>query len=66
LTELVRTGDPIAREDAVVAFEVADRMVATPYEVQRVEDVERRKALGKGPPKKGEGRRAAMKNKGKK
>ncbi|PWN93969.1 hypothetical protein FA10DRAFT_283581 [Acaromyces ingoldii] len=32
-----------------------------PREVQRLKDVERKKMLGKGPPKKGEGRRAAMK-----
>ncbi|PWN54091.1 hypothetical protein IE53DRAFT_372677 [Violaceomyces palustris] len=32
-------------------------------EVQRLKDVERKKMLGKGPPKKGEGRRAAMKSK---
>ncbi|EPQ28368.1 uncharacterized protein PFL1_04195 [Pseudozyma flocculosa PF-1] len=34
-----------------------------PKELQRLEDVERKKMLGKGPPKKGEGRRAAMKGK---
>lgn len=32
-------------------------------EIQREKDVERKKMLGKGPPKKGEGRRAAMKGK---
>ncbi|KAE8220903.1 hypothetical protein CF319_g5644 [Tilletia indica] len=49
--------------DRSAAEVVAARMVYTPYELQRLEDVKRRKALGKGPPKKGEGRRAAMKNK---
>ena len=34
-----------------------------PEEAQRVMDVERKKMLGKGPPKKGEGRRAVMKGK---
>ncbi|KAN0060982.1 mitochondral 37S ribosomal protein S27 [Thecaphora frezii] len=34
-----------------------------PRELQRLKDVERKKMLGKGPPKKGEGRRAAMKGK---
>lgn len=32
-------------------------------EVQRLKDVERKRMLGKGPPKKGEGRRATMKGK---
>ncbi|TKY89387.1 hypothetical protein EX895_001918 [Sporisorium graminicola] len=32
-------------------------------EIQREKDVERKKMLGKGPPKKGQGRRAAMKGK---
>ncbi|KAK0525749.1 mitochondral 37S ribosomal protein S27 [Tilletia horrida] len=50
-------------QDRVGAYMVSRRMVLSPYEVQRLEDVARRKALGKGPPKKGEGRRAAMKNK---
>ncbi|PKI83212.1 mitochondral 37S ribosomal protein S27 [Malassezia vespertilionis] len=34
-----------------------------PEEKQRLADVERKKMLGKGPPKKGEGRRATMKGK---
>ncbi|WFD42178.1 mitochondral 37S ribosomal protein S27 [Malassezia psittaci] len=34
-----------------------------PEEKQRLQDVERKKMLGKGPPKKGEGRRATMKGK---
>ncbi|KAI3625841.1 hypothetical protein CBS9595_001202 [Malassezia furfur] len=34
-----------------------------PEEKQRFADVERKKMLGKGPPKKGEGRRATMKGK---
>ncbi|WFD35714.1 mitochondral 37S ribosomal protein S27 [Malassezia cuniculi] len=32
-----------------------------PSEVQRFADVERKRIMGKGPPKKGEGRRAVMK-----
>ncbi|UZJ53396.1 hypothetical protein CBS101457_002716 [Exobasidium rhododendri] len=34
-----------------------------PAEVQRLKDVEKKKAIGKGPPKKGQGRRALMKGK---
>ncbi|PWN20795.1 hypothetical protein BCV69DRAFT_283012 [Microstroma glucosiphilum] len=40
-------------------------LLMDPRERQRLEDVERRKKMGKGPPKKGQGRRAAMKSKGK-
>ncbi|KAK0543981.1 mitochondral 37S ribosomal protein S27 [Tilletia horrida] len=62
LLDPIRLGR-LSPEQRMASALVSTRMKYTLDELQRLEDVARRKALGKGPPKKGQGRRAAMKNK---
>ncbi|KDN49589.1 hypothetical protein K437DRAFT_267418 [Tilletiaria anomala UBC 951] len=53
----------IASVGGLPGWSKEDGPLLAPHEVQRLTDVARRKEMGKGPPKKGEGRRAAMKGK---
>ncbi|WFD29738.1 mitochondral 37S ribosomal protein S27 [Malassezia sp. CBS 17886] len=54
---------PVLNLKSVTAAVPSIGPLVAPAEKQRLADVARKKMLGKGPPKKGEGRRATMKGK---